>query len=162
MNSRRLTIGLALLAATARPALSEPLDPSLIAGSWKMTSVYDQFSDGGRRETWGADPQGMLQFTPNGIISVQISGGDRPARPSTVPTDPAGPFNAYYGTYTIDAASRSLEVHVQRSSWPQWNGATLKRTILELSPTTLKVVGAPIKDTDGKTFQAHLEFERIK
>ncbi len=58
--------------------------------------------------------------------------------------------------------NKSIEIHVQRTSWPQWNGATLKRTIEELSPTTLKVVAASINDPKGGAFQPHLEFERIK
>ncbi|MDP4006828.1 lipocalin-like domain-containing protein [Methylobacterium sp. NEAU K] len=162
MRTRFVACVLSLVATTAVSALAEPLDPSLLVGSWKLTKVYDQFSDGRRRETWGSAPQGILQFTANGIMSVQLSGGERPAHPGTVPTDPVGPYNAYFGTYTVDAAGRFFEAHVQRSSWPQWNGATLKRTIEELSSTTLKVVSAPINDPNGGVFEPHLEFERIK
>ena len=53
-------------------------------------------------------------------------------------------------------------MHVLQATWPQWNGTTLTRTIIELSATTLKVVSAPIKDPDGGEYQPHLEFERIK
>jgi hypothetical protein len=150
------------VATTLRPAMAEPVDPSLIVGAWRLTAMYDQFSDGRRRETWGPAPRGMVQFTPNGVMAVQLSGSERQPRPGTVPTEPVGPFNAYFGTYTVDAANRSFEAHVEQSSWPQWNGVTLKRTIEELSPTTLKVISAPITDPKGGVFQPHLEFERIK
>lgn len=162
MNFRSIAFGLILTAVTGLSATAQPLDPSLLIGSWKLTSVYDQFSDGRKRVTWGSNPQGMIQFTSNGIVSVQITGGDRGPQPGSVPTDPVGPISAYYGTYTVDAAGGSVEFHVQRSSWPQWNGATLKRSIEQLSATTLKVVSAPINDPKGGAFTPHLEWERIK
>ena len=162
MNFHSIAFGLTLTAVTGLSATAQPFDPSLLVGSWKLTSIYDQFTDGRKRETWGSNPHGMLQFTSNGIVSVQITGGDRGPQQGSVPTDPVGPLNTYYGTYTVDAASASVEFHVQRSSWPQWNGATLKRSVEQLSATTLRVVTAPNNDPKEGPFIVHLEWERIK
>jgi Lipocalin-like domain len=151
-----------VLAATAlTPALSQQAGEAPLVGSWKLTAVYDQFTDGRRRNTWGSHPQGLLQFTTNGLVSAIIVEGDRSPKAGTVPTDPVGPAFAYYGTYTIDASGKNLTFHVQQSTWPQWNGAALNRTIVELSAKTLKVLAAPIRDPQGGEFQPHLEFERI-
>lgn len=155
-----VVLGLTLAAAT--PATSAPLDTSLLVGSWKLTAANDLFADGRKRDTWGALPDGMLTFTANGTFMVIFAGIDRKPQPGTIPTDPVGPIVAYFGTYTVDAANNSLEYHVQSASWPQWNGAILKRSIEVLSPTTLKLVNAPINDPKGGTFQPHNEFARIK
>ena len=162
MHLHTISSGRTLAAATGILATNQPLDASLLVRSWKLTSVSDRSLDGRRRETWGSNPQGILQFTPNGIVSTQITGGDRGPEQGSVPTDPIGPFNAYYGTYTIDAANASVEMHVQQSSWPQWNGVTLKRSIEHLSATTLRVVTAPNNDPKEGAFTVHLEWERIR
>jgi len=91
----------------------------------------------------------MIQFTANGIASAQIMAGDRPPRPGTVPIDPVRLIIAYYGRVTTDAPNRTFTTIVTQSSWPQWNGATVRRTIVELAATRLRVVADPIRDPQG-------------
>jgi hypothetical protein len=158
-----LSVGACLASLCGGSAGAAQIDPSLLMGAWKLTSVYDEFADGRRRETWGAHPMGMVEFGANGVFSGQFMAGDRTPKPGTVPSDPVGPALAYYGTYeVVDAKAGSFVTHVTQATWPQWNGATLPRTVIELTATTLKVVSAPIKDPSGGEFQPHLEFERIK
>jgi hypothetical protein len=162
MRTSTLLLAAAAVAASATMAttvaLAEP--PSLI-GAWRLTAVYDEFTDGRRRETWGADPRGILMISPGGAMSVQIIGADRPAKPGSTPAEPVGPAVAYFGTWALEADGKGLTFKVERSTWPQWNGAALKRTAT-VSETTLEVVAAPIKDPAGGEFQPHLTFERIK
>ena len=77
MKFRFLTLGVVLATTSAFQVRAKPLDPALLVGSWKLTAMYDEFADGRKRETWGADPQGILQFTSNGIASVQLTGSAR-------------------------------------------------------------------------------------
>lgn len=147
---------------TATPVLAQQASDAALVGSWRLTAVYDQFTDGRRRrDTWGDHPQGYLLFTANGLVSAAVMSGDRLPKAGSVPSDPAGPAIAYYGTYKVDASGKKFTVHVQQSTWPQWNGAMLDRTVVELSTNTLKVVAAPIRDPQAGEFQPHLEFERI-
>lgn len=157
-----LSLGALLTALCSPPASAQQLDPSLAIGTWKLTSVYDEFADGRRRSTWREHPVGLVEFAPNGVFSAQIMGGDRAPKPGTVPSDPVGPAIAYYGTNQLSAATGVFVTHVLQSTWPQWNGATITRQIVELSATTLKVVAAPIKAPQGGEFQPHLEFERMQ
>jgi Lipocalin-like domain len=163
MNRTTLTFlaTVATLAALPTSARSQEANEASLVGSWRLTAVYDQFTDGRRRDTWGNNPQGMLQFAPNGLFTAAIMAGDRAPRAGTVPSDPVGPAFAYYGTYEVNTSAKTFTFHVQQSTWPQWNGATLNRTITELTPRSLKVVAAPIRDPQGGEFQPHLEFERI-
>ena len=160
---RHLGVALAIAASLAIPAsssIAQPVDPSLLVGSWRVTAIYDRFSDGTVRNTWGSHPQGLIQFTSNGIFSAQLMAGDRAPKPGTVPSDPVGPALSYYGTYTLD--NRSFTVQIQQCTWPHWNGTSAKRTIDELTPTSLKVIAAPVTDPQKGQFIPHLEFERLK
>lgn len=156
-----LGLAIAFIASAIASAQSQQAREASLVGSWKLTAVYDQFTDGRRRSPWGDRPQGQLTFTANGVVSAAIMAGDRSPKTGTVPSDPVGPAIAYYGTYEVDATGKNFIFHVQQSTWPQWNGANLNRTITELSAKTLKIVAAPIRDPQGNEFQPHLEFERI-
>lgn len=158
-NAAVLSAALGLAAWHAGP--SRAAEPPSLVGSWKLTANYDQFTDGRRRDTWGETPQGLLLITANGLFAVQIMGTSRQPKRGTVPTEPVGPAIAYYGRYTADAANKGFSVRVEQSTFPQWNGTLNVRSVKELTPTSLRVVAAPIKDPQGGEFQPHLEFERI-
>lgn len=147
----------AICPATAADALK-----SRIVGSWRLVSVYDQFSDGSRRNTWGSGAQGLVVFTPEGLFSVLIVGDNRAAKAGSVPTDPVGPASAYYGTYSLDDAAMTFTTRVQQSTFPPWIGQSLVRSIIQLTPDSLKVEAAPITEPSGRQFVPHLEFERVK
>ena len=159
---RAFLIGSILALSGAAPgaqAQQAAIDPALLVGTWRLTAIYDEFEDGRRRETWGANPVGLMIYTANGIVSVQQMAGDRQPRPNTVPTDPVGPLVTYYGTYTVEG--RVVVARMTQSSWPQWSGATFRRTIQELTPTRMRIVTDPIRDPQGGMFRPHLELERI-
>lgn len=162
---RRATLLLAATACVAgiRDAAAQAADAALLPGSWRLTAVYDLFEDGSRRETWGAQPRGLLQLTPGGLFSVQIVAADRAPRPGTVPTEPVGPSVSYWGRYRFDPATRLIVTEVEHSSWPQWSGTTLRRTIPELTSRNLKVVSVDaVRDPARGPFKPYLEFERIE
>jgi hypothetical protein len=144
------------VAATAQQASQ----PSPI-GDWRLAAIYDKFEDGHLRSTWGDKPQGLLQVSVGGFMSLQVFGGDRP-KSETVPTDPVGPVRCSYGTYTLDLADKTLKFVVQQDTYPQFIGVTRNLKIEELTPTTLKFSVAPIHDPKGGDFTPHLEFERLR
>jgi len=74
MNKTTLTflVTVATLAASLTSARSEEAPEGSLVGSWRLTAVYDQFTDGRRRDTWGNNPQGMLQFAANGLFTAAI------------------------------------------------------------------------------------------
>ena len=102
---------------------------SRIVGAYSLASVYDQLADGKKNDTWGAGVEGSAIFTPSGIFSIQIMAADRPSVSGQGPRNPVGQIVSYYGTYTIEGASKTLITHIQNSSFPAWNGIERKATI---------------------------------
>lgn len=164
INRRAATMLIAAAASgtAVSEAMAQTVDAALLPGSWRLTDVYDLFEDGSRRETWGAKPKGIIQLTPGGLFSAQIMAGDRVPRQGGVPSDPVGPSIAYWGRYRLDAAAGTFTTEVEQSSWPAWNGASIRRSIAELTRQRLKVVADPIRDPARGPFRPHLEFERLE
>jgi hypothetical protein len=152
---------IALAGAISVPAVAQQTNQLPLVGTWTLKAVYDQFTDGHRRNPWGNNPQGSIIFTSNGIVSQQIMAGDRSPQPRTAPFDPVGRAIAFFGTYTVGGANKSYTIHIQQCTWPQWNGVSRTANIEELSSTTLKTVSAPIHDPQGGEFQPHLQWERV-
>ncbi|UDQ90112.1 lipocalin-like domain-containing protein [Xanthobacter autotrophicus] len=152
----------ALATCGAGTALAADTLDARLVGAWKIVSVYDEFADGSRRDTWGAGAQGLAVFTPGGQFSAIIVGRDRPARAGGVPSEPVGPAIAYAGIYSVDEATHTFTTSVWHSTFPQWHGQTLVRTIETLEDDHLKVRAAPITDAAGRQFVPHLELDRVK
>ncbi len=154
--------GLMIASVSSGAAIAQQASQLSPIGDWKLTAIYDKFEDGHLRNTWGDKPQGLLQLSAGGVLSLQVMAGDRSPRPGTVPTEPVGPVRCSYGTYTLDMNGRMLKVLVQQDSYPQFIGVTRNFNIEEFSPTRLKFSAAPIHDPKGGDFTPHLEFERIQ
>lgn len=152
----------ALAACAAGPACAADTLRDRLVGAWKLVSVYDEFADGSRRDTWGQQAQGLIIFTPGGQFSAIIVGRDRQMKPGSVPSEPVGPALAYSGAYSVDEQARTFSNTVWQSTFLQWQGHTLVRTIEELDGDHLKVRSAPIADPSGRSFVPHLELERVK
>ena len=153
---------IALTGAVSAPALAQQSLQSQLEGTWKITAVYDQFTDGHKRNTFGNNPQGLAEFTPSGTLIFQLMAGDRSAKPGTAPFNPVGPAIAFFGPYTVNEQNKTYTYHVQQCTFPQWNGVSRTTTVAEVTPTTLKVVAATIHDPQGGDFQPHLEYQRLK
>lgn len=153
---------IALSGALTATAFAQQSLHSQLEGTWKITAVYDQFTDGHKRYTFGNNPQGLAEFTPSGTDIFVLMSGDRSAKPGTLPADPVGPAIAFFATYTVDEQNKTYTFHIQQCTFPQWNGISRTTTIADISPTTLKVVAATIHDPKGGDFQPHLDFQRVK
>jgi len=145
-----------------RKPISGSVSSNTLTGIWKITTTYDQFADGHKRDTWGKNPQGVVVFTPGGSFVFELMSGDRAAKPGTIPPEPVGPALAFYATYTTNDQNKTYTYHVEHSTFPQWNGISRTSTVTEISPTALKVTAEVVHDPQGGDFVPHLEFERIK
>jgi hypothetical protein len=162
MTIRQWMLAPLLLLGLADAAAAAETSKAKLVGVWRLTAVYDVFADGSRRDTWGAAPQGLAIFSDKGIFSATIVAGDRKPREGGVPSDPVGPVIAYWGTYTVDEAQGRFVTRVEQSSFPQWNGAALTRTIVRLDDDRLEVVAQAIRDPARGEFVPHLAFVRVK
>ncbi len=133
---------------------------SQIVGDYLLESIYDQLADGKKNDTWGEGVEGSAIFTSSGAFSVQIIAANRRNTSAQGPRDPIGPIVTYYGTYTVDDASKTMTYHIQRSSFPGWNGLDRKVTIESITGSELAISALVKGDPKLGDFVAHLNWKR--
>jgi hypothetical protein len=146
--------GLALLPSDAigqQESVSEQL-----LGTWSLVSFEFVRQDGSKQSTFGADPKGIAFFDAGGhyIISVMRSGRAHYAIDSSSQgTEAENKATAqgtitYFRTYSVNEADHTIAIHIDRSSFPNWDGADQKR-IFAITGDQLKLT-APLGPTVGK------------
>ncbi len=133
-------MGLALTVGMASHGIAQHQTKSVkqqLVGTWLLVSDVATRPDGTRFEPFGDNPKGILMFDRMGNFSIQYSGDARrkvasnnrlEGTPEENKANSVG-TQAYYGTYSVDAAGRTLTFHVERNSFPNWDNIDLKRTI---------------------------------
>ncbi len=105
-----------------------------LAGTWTMVlceAVQDDDTKGPL--VIGSDPADQYIFTENGYFSFQAV-ADLPkfasnSRMKTTTEENKAVVEgliAYYGTYTVNDADKTIALHVERSSFPNLNGGIRK------------------------------------
>jgi Lipocalin-like domain len=163
MSGRHLIFGFtaAVASAASANAFGQSDLKSQLVGAYSLASVYDQLADGKKNDTWGAGVEGSAIFTPSGMFSVQIMAANRHSGSGQGPRDPIGQMVTYYGTYTIDDASKTIAYHIQNSSFPAWNGIERKATIESLTGSDLDTTTTVKGDPKLGEFTAHLNWKRV-
>jgi hypothetical protein len=130
-----LALGLSLQAnkvAAQQPSLRE-----LLVGTWTVVSWEQTRSDGTRLRQFGADPAGVAFFDMRGRYIITVMRTDRAKYASNSLWQGTAQENkqtadgtmTYFGTYTVDDAERSIAIHIEASSFPNWAGTDQKRFI---------------------------------
>jgi len=115
-------VGLAISFALPIFAQQQKSLKELIVGTWLLESVYDKTQDGEKHNPWGDGVKGQAIFTSDGHFSWQMMSANRP-KADTSPREPVGQVVAEWGTYTVDDAAKTYTVHIERCTFPQWDGA---------------------------------------
>jgi hypothetical protein len=105
-------------------------------GTWTLVSIHYVHPDGSKVDPFGPDAKGMLVFDGTGRFGTQIMAADRPKFASNnrmlgTPEENKATTQgvvAYFGTYSVSEADRILTLHIERSSFPNWNGTDQKRS----------------------------------
>ena len=142
MNRRSLLSATAL--AVVGPALlpchtlgqQQSLNERLL-GTWTLVSIDSVRQDGGRSPLFGADPKGIAFFDRNGHYIISVMRQDRPAFAVNDRMQGTADENkvtsqgtiTYFGTYAVDETDRAMLIHIDASSFPNWNGADQKRLV---------------------------------
>ena len=146
-------LGLALLPISAvgqQQSMKEQL-----VGAWSLVSFELVRQDGSKQSTFGANPKGIAFFDAGGhyIITVMRSGranyAINSASEGSVEENKATAQGTitYFGTYSVNEAARTIAIHIDGSSFPNWNGADQKR-IFAITGDQLKLM-APLGPTVG-------------
>jgi len=116
-------------------AQSATANGSSLVGIWTLTAADNLQPDGTRVHAYGDDPRGVLVFGPDGRYTVQIFRADRAkfasgdkahGTPDEYKNASLG-MSCHFGHYTVDAAKGTITFHIERASFPNWDGATQTR-----------------------------------
>jgi hypothetical protein len=141
-----ISFGLAFAGSHAM-AQQKSLKAQLV-GIWTMVQCEAVQPDGTKGPlVMGSNPAGQYIFTENGHFSFQavaeLPNFASNNRMKTTPEENKAVVEgliAYYGTYTVNDADKTIALHIERSSFPNLNGAVGKRIITALSADEMKYV----------------------
>lgn len=108
-----------------------------LLGAWRLVSFSVAAPDGTLSYPMGRDLVGLIVYTPDGYMSVQLMGPDRPRFDTPaygVGSDldwarAARGYFAYAGRYTVDEQAPAVTHHVEMALNPYWPGRDQKRGI---------------------------------
>ena len=127
-------------AAPSNPAIAADGGHMLrneVVGTWVLADMHADTWDGDDRNPFGARPQGRMVLDQAGHATVVIVGADRLQFRSADRLTGSAEENqaavqgsqAFYGTYTVGESDHTLIFHVERSSFPNWDGTAQESTI---------------------------------
>jgi hypothetical protein len=108
-----------------------------IVGTWRFVVNETTRQDGSKFDTYGNTPKGIVIFDAGGHFShfiakpdpVKFSSGNR--LNGTPEEYKAAVHNsiAYYGTYKVDEAAKTITLSIEAATFPNWYGVTQVRQI---------------------------------
>src|ERR1700730_10816564 len=137
-------LGLALLPSSAT-SQQQSLKDQLV-GTWTVVSWNQTNQDGSKFQRFGADPKGVNVFDANGRFVIMFARPDLPkiasnnastATPEEAKAIVAGVVS-YFGTYTVDEATKIITLRVEASSLPNQMAMDQKRRITSVTANELK------------------------
>ena len=147
------------------PSPAADLDRAIL-GMWRLISRID-LDDAGDRHIdpfLGADPIGVLCFTPN-YFAAQLMNRKRDAAPGggaspsgANNTSAVGGYDAYFGTYVFDSAAGTIATTLEGALSPENIGVTFTRDIRVVADRLL--IRLATTATDGTPVTRTLTWER--
>jgi hypothetical protein len=139
MNWRDFTLSLLMTAlgiSLAGGALGQQgsLTEQLL-GAWTLVSHESVSADGTRTPVYGVNPKGIAFFDAGGHFIITVMRAGRTKYGIDFPTQGTADENkataqgtmTYFGAYSVDEAQHTIALHIEASSFPNWNGADQKR-----------------------------------
>jgi len=137
-----------------------------LVGTWIFVSAHDVKPDGSKVDPWGPSPKGAATYDANGRFTFMIMRSDLPKFASNNRAQATSEEGkavaektiAYYGTYQVNEADKTLTFHIEGSTYPNLAGGEQKRIITSLTADELKYTN-PATTTGTK---AEAEWRRAK
>jgi Lipocalin-like domain len=140
---RRNIVGLSMVAALGLallPAGAVGQQKSLkdqLAGAWTHVSTKYKFPDGKTADTMGPNARGIMILDASGHMAFinmraslpKFTANDRTKGTAEENKAIVNGSYAYFGTYTVNEADHSFTVHVEGSTFPNFDGIDQKRSI---------------------------------
>ncbi len=135
----RIVIGVALASITSVSSgngfAQQNTKKEELIGTWKFVSTTGERKDGTKFDLFGPHPNGVIIFNPDGHFALintrpgrpKYAGGNRmDGTPEEFKTTVQGSI-AYFGTYSVDEANSTFSLHIDGSTFPDYEGTDQKR-----------------------------------
>jgi hypothetical protein len=108
-----------------------------LIGTWMLVSWEQKKGDGTKVQRYGENPVGIAFFDSGGRYIITVMRSDRARYASDALWQGTGEENkatadgtiTYFGTYSVSEADSSIAIHIDGSSFPNWNGVDQKRIV---------------------------------
>jgi hypothetical protein len=163
------------LSASASLAQQRSLKEKLI-GTWTLVSSDQVRPDGSKVQQFGADPQGINVFDPNGNFFIMVANPDSLMVASTdnlklisnnrsiTNSEEFGGLIAesiaYYGTYVVNESEKVVTLHLDASTFPNQVGTDQQRTVTSIRADELMLKYSNPAAMSG--VQVHQVWERTE
>jgi hypothetical protein len=102
-----------------------------LIGSWTVVSHESVRPDGSRVPVYGDRPEGIAMFDARGHFIISVMRADRARFAIDHPAQGSAEENkmtsrgtmTYFGTYKVREGEHVIDIHIEASSFPNWNGA---------------------------------------
>ena len=124
-----------------------------LVGTWTLVSWGQRNADGTTFQQFGENPKGIAVFDAGGHYVITVMRSDRAKyaidnfgqlAQATVDENKATAQGTitYFGTYSVNEAEQVIDIRIEASSFPNWNGADQKR-FFEVADDQLKLTVRP-------------------
>lgn len=119
-----------------------------LVGTWSLVSWEQRRSDGTKIQRYGADPAGVAFFDGGGRYIITVMRSDRANYASNAMWAGTAEENkvtadgtiTYFGTFVASDTEGRIAIHIEGSSFPNWNGTDQMRVVaIKGSQLTLTV-----------------------
>jgi hypothetical protein len=164
------TLGLAALPAPSIAQQKSAKD--MLVGAWTLLLVDGVKADGTHVPQFGPNPDGILMFSPSGRYSVQferanlpkVKANDREKATADETKAIATGTLAHFGIYTANDADKTFTMHIEASSFPNWDGTKQVRKITALTDDVLtyNVANPSAAGAAGDIAQIEVVWRKVK
>jgi Lipocalin-like domain len=126
-----------------------------LIGTWTLASWEQKKGDGTKVQRYGENPVGIAFFDSGGRYIITVMRSDRAKYASNALWQGTGEENkatadgtiTYFGTYSVSEADSSIAIHIDGSSFPNWNGVDQKRIVAIAGDRLTLTVRPPTGET---------------
>ena len=132
-------------------------------GTWTLVSASFERPDSSKGDMFGPNPLGILMFDGGGRVAYQEMRSDLPKFASNNRLESTPEENkavvqgciCAFGTYSVDAATKTMSIHFEGCSFPNWIGTDSKRMFTlaanELTWSGVSTFGKPFSTVWKRT-----------
>jgi hypothetical protein len=132
-----------------------------VVGLWSLSAQYVERADGSRLERFGPNPKGLAYFDQGGRFSQVMVRADLPKVASNNAMTATDAENraiiegstAFFGTWSVDEATSTLFNRIEGSTFPNWTGTELKRTLSISGDEMKQCVASQVGGTSCATWR---------